>query len=135
MAVAVTLALTAAMAGTALASGEVGAQVTAVEFWCWGLNAEGQIGDGGTVDRRFPLLVGGLPGEETIRQIVTGSTFSGGVDSTGSVFLWGDLPGVVNKRVPGVDGADPGERRGEARLRHRRAPGVRLGRQHQRPPR
>ncbi|WP_169807628.1 RCC1 domain-containing protein [Herbidospora mongoliensis] len=104
VAVAVTLALTAAMAGTALASGGVDAQVTAVEFWGWGLNAEGQIGDGGTVDRRFPLLVGGLPGdpdgEGVIRQIVTGSTFSGGVDSTGSVFLWGSLPGVVNSPSP-----------------------------------
>ncbi|GAB1823723.1 PASTA domain-containing protein [Herbidospora sp. RD11066] len=104
MAVAAVLALTAATPAPALA------QVTAVEFWGWGLNDRGQIGDGGTADRRFPLLAGALPGERIIRQIVIGSTFGGGVDDSGAVFLWGALPGVVNSLVPvRVDGLPPVE--------------------------
>ncbi len=55
--------------------------------FCWGENANGQLGDGSITDRRAPVLVaGGL----TFRSISAGATHACGVTPRGEAYCWGN---------------------------------------------
>lgn len=55
--------------------------------WCWGVNNDGQLGDGTTTTRRFPVRLGGLPRPAT----ALGLGYDAGcaVLDDGSVWCWG----------------------------------------------
>jgi len=59
---------------------------TAGRAYCWGTNAEGQLGDGTTTQRTVPTAVaGGL----TFTAISAGGQHSCGLDSAGLAYCWG----------------------------------------------
>jgi cysteine-rich repeat protein len=57
------------------------------EVWCWGDNADGQIGDGTAVDRPTPQLVA-LP--SAAQTIALGDDFACALLLTDQVFCWGE---------------------------------------------
>jgi len=65
--------------------------------WAWGLNGNGQLGDGTTTDRTSPVQVPGLSG---VRQVAAGSDHSLALKSDGTVWAWGtDDHGQVGNGV------------------------------------
>ena len=54
---------------------------------CWGNNSDGQLGDGGTTDRRAPVDVVGLA--EGVISVAVGTNYSCAVTVTGGVQCWG----------------------------------------------
>ena len=54
--------------------------------WAWGVNGEGQLGDGTNTDRLLPIQVPGLTG---IVQVVSGGRSSLALASDGTVWSWG----------------------------------------------
>jgi hypothetical protein len=59
--------------------------------WCWGGNADGQLGDGGTTNRLTAVAV---TGGHTFRAISAGGTSVCGLKDAGEVFFWGRLLGT-----------------------------------------
>ena len=58
--------------------------------FCWGENANGQLGDGSITDRRAPVPVaGGL----TFRSIAAGATHACGITPRGEAYCWGNNSG------------------------------------------
>jgi len=59
--------------------------------YAWGLNGNGQLGDGTIIQRYRPTLIAftGLESGETIQSIDGGFYYSLGVTSNGKVFAWG----------------------------------------------
>lgn len=55
--------------------------------WCWGSNSSGELGDGTTVNRSYPVKVQGLSG---IVQVAPGNHRSFALASDGTVWGWGD---------------------------------------------
>lgn len=73
--------------------------------WCWGINAEGQLGDGTATTRRLPVRVTGLPRPAT----ALGLGYDAGcaVLDDGSVWCWGragdggiGAPDMLRSNVP-----------------------------------
>lgn len=61
---------------------------TAAGTWyCWGLNTEGQLGDGTTLSAPTPVAVGG---NQAFSQVVGGEAHSCGRTAAGLAFCWGD---------------------------------------------
>jgi alpha-tubulin suppressor-like RCC1 family protein len=61
------------------------------EAYCWGYNAQGQLGIGSTASSSTPLAVdtnSALAGKKLTR-ITTGDEHSCALDSTGSAYCWG----------------------------------------------
>ncbi|MEK7453161.1 MAG: hypothetical protein AAB614_02910, partial [Patescibacteria group bacterium] len=54
--------------------------------WAWGSNANGELGDGTTIDKRKPVQVSGLTG---VTAISGGAYFSLALKSDGTVWSWG----------------------------------------------
>jgi len=54
---------------------------------CWGGNESGQLGDGTTIDRLFPVEVAGLP--TNVRQIAAGGRHTCALLGDGTVRCWG----------------------------------------------
>jgi uncharacterized repeat protein (TIGR02543 family) len=59
--------------------------------YAWGLNNEGQVGDGTTVNKLIPTLISftGLEAGETIEQVSGGSGYSHALTTNGRVYSWG----------------------------------------------
>jgi alpha-tubulin suppressor-like RCC1 family protein len=54
--------------------------------WCWGLNSDGQLGNGNTVDSPIPVPVTGIT---TAIAVTAGDYHSCAVQADGSVWCWG----------------------------------------------
>ena len=64
------------------------ARTTSGELWCWGLNANGQIGDGTTTDRPRPtrvVMAGGSP----VRSVSLGQGFACAITTGNATYCWG----------------------------------------------
>ena len=55
--------------------------------WCWGANANAQVGDGGAMDQIVPRQVVGLP---ACVSVAAGDAFSCARDPVGQVYCWGN---------------------------------------------
>lgn len=76
------------------------------QAYCWGLNANSQLGDSTTTNRTSPVAVvqaGGL----TFTQVTTGSAYTCGLDGSGQEWCWGfnstgqlGNGGTTSTRVP-----------------------------------
>jgi alpha-tubulin suppressor-like RCC1 family protein len=55
--------------------------------WAWGLNSNGQLGDGTTIDRTAPVQVSGL--SDVLSVSAAESNYSLALKSNGTVFAWG----------------------------------------------
>lgn len=75
---------------TAINSAKGGSHSSAIKsdgtLWSWGYNWAGQLGDGTTINRSTPVLVGGLTG---VIAAASGGYHSVAVRSTGAVWAWG----------------------------------------------
>jgi alpha-tubulin suppressor-like RCC1 family protein len=73
--------------------------------WCWGLNQNGQLGDGTFTNRLMPVAVmGGL----RFNAIAAGAWHTCGVTTTGEVYCWGrNAEGELGTGVAGLDSATP----------------------------
>ena len=96
--VVLTFALVAAatVAGTAAPATATGQTVlpSLPAVFGWGLNLEGEVGDGTTAPRATPVPVLGLPSvhglQVTVKQVVTGNDLSSAVLlADGTVYTWG----------------------------------------------
>ena len=70
------------------------------DWYCWGLNSGGQLGDGTTFSAPTPVLTAG---GTDFAQVVAGEGHSCGLTSAGEAFCWGtaDLGGLGDGRVVG----------------------------------
>lgn len=57
------------------------------DVWCWGGNADGQLGDGTTLSRNQPMRV---PGISNARGLAVGQYFSCAILEDGTARCWGD---------------------------------------------
>ena len=58
--------------------------------FCWGSNADDQLGDGSGMDRHAPAAVVGLPVPATALRVAAGEKFSCALLRSGDVYCWGD---------------------------------------------
>ena len=77
---------------TSIAAGN--AHACAIEAglaYCWGVNTNGQLGNGSTTSSSVPVPVstGGVLAGKTLTQIVAGYSFTCALASTGAVYCWG----------------------------------------------
>ncbi len=76
-------------------------------LYCWGLNLDGELGDGTTVNAKLPRIVSGL-NPSNLRSVGLGELASCACDSTGQAWCWGhNIEGELglgkassNSRVP-----------------------------------
>src|SRR5271156_3614457 len=59
--------------------------------YCWGDNANGQLGDGSTTDSSVPVAVdtSGVLAGKTVTQIAASQAATCALDSTGAAYCWG----------------------------------------------
>jgi RHS repeat-associated protein len=75
--------------------------------WAWGDNFYGQLGDGTTTDRAFPVRVGGS-GFDTVVAISAGDSHGLALKSDGSVWSWGaDWGGQLGRATSEFCFSDP----------------------------
>jgi alpha-tubulin suppressor-like RCC1 family protein len=91
---------------------------SAGKAYCWGYNADGQLGDGGTRNSDVPVAVStsGVLSGVTLIQVTAGDSFACALAATGAAYCWGydregnlgdgrtrnsDVPVAVS-RAPGV---------------------------------
>jgi alpha-tubulin suppressor-like RCC1 family protein len=73
--------------------------------WCWGWNADGQIGDGTIIDKTIPTQVAGLSG---VVKISAGSYHNLALKNDGTVWAWGDnVNGQIGDGTTGTDRTTP----------------------------
>jgi alpha-tubulin suppressor-like RCC1 family protein len=72
--------------------------------WAWGLNRQGQLGDGTTVNRNTPVAVTGVAGAVAV---VAGSMISGALLRDGTVMAWGHGNGGLGRKTFTPDGPHP----------------------------
>lgn len=71
--------------------------------WAWGLNQEGQLGDGSTTGRQNPARIDGLP---PITAVSAGEAHALALGRDGTVWSWGwNREGQLGVSTPGVCGA------------------------------
>ena len=73
--------------------------------WCWGLNGNGQVGDGTTTTQSEPVAVAGLPSAAV--HIAAGSTHTCAATQNDGVYCWGDN-GAGQLGIGGRDLRTPG---------------------------
>jgi alpha-tubulin suppressor-like RCC1 family protein len=68
--------------------------------WCWGANAEGQLGDGSQVNRSIPTAV--AQGAVRFSRLAAGGGHTCGLTDTGTLYCWGgnNLGQVVPLGLP-----------------------------------
>jgi hypothetical protein len=66
------------------------AVTTAGAVYCWGWNADGQLGDGTTTNRLTPVPVAGLSGG--VASVASGFSHTCALTMAGAVYCWGDNP-------------------------------------------
>ena len=59
-------------------------------LWCWGVNGNGELGNGTTTSSAVPVAV---PGSDFWIDVAAGSTHSCGIKSDGRLFCWGERYG------------------------------------------
>ncbi|MDH5235579.1 MAG: hypothetical protein OEW77_11520, partial [Gemmatimonadota bacterium] len=62
------------------------AMTTGAQAYCWGRNADGELGDGTTTARLTPTAIGG---GTSLASIETGTFFTCGLTSAGAAYCWG----------------------------------------------
>jgi alpha-tubulin suppressor-like RCC1 family protein len=67
------------------------------DIWCWGLNSDGQLGDGTFISRSAPVRV--APPEGKWRFVTAGYQYTCGIDDQNSLYCWG-WSGVVGSNTP-----------------------------------
>jgi alpha-tubulin suppressor-like RCC1 family protein len=72
--------------------------------WAWGLNKQGQLGDGTTVNRSTPVAVTGVAGAVAV---VAGSMISGALLRDGTVMAWGWGNGGLGRKLFTWDAPHP----------------------------
>jgi len=73
--------------------------------WCWGWNADGQLGDGTLVDKSIPTQVPGLTG---IVKIAAGTYHVLALKNDGTVWAWGDnVSGQIGDGTVNTDKSSP----------------------------
>ena len=103
--------------------------------YCWGYNADGELGNGSTANSRVPVPVttSGVLAGATLTQISAGEYAACGVSSAGAAYCWGQgtsgqlgngghqqlqpAGGGVHRRRAGRDDAHPGQRGWPGRVR------------------
>jgi alpha-tubulin suppressor-like RCC1 family protein len=66
---------------------------------CWGLNTNGQLGDGTKINRRIPVQVQKLTKE--VKQLATGTNYSCALTLGGKIYCWGDgSNNIFGDKVP-----------------------------------
>jgi adhesin/invasin len=98
-----------------LAAGEAHtcARTSAGQVYCWGLNNNGQLGDGTTLNRQAPTLVALPSGVTGFTRIAAGSLHTCGLTASGALYCWGDNllgqlgDGTNTDRLQPVRVADP----------------------------
>jgi alpha-tubulin suppressor-like RCC1 family protein len=73
-------------AGTYDPVGHTCAWTTSSKLYCWGLNIQGQLGDGTTINRLTPVLVAG---GHAFVQAWAGYVYTCGTTATGEGYCWG----------------------------------------------
>jgi alpha-tubulin suppressor-like RCC1 family protein len=77
---------------TLIAAGNAHAcMIRAGQAYCWGANANGQLGNGSTINSTVPVPVytGGVLSGKTLIQIVAGFSHTCALDSSGTAYCWG----------------------------------------------
>jgi alpha-tubulin suppressor-like RCC1 family protein len=59
------------------------------KVYSWGDNQRGQLGDGTTVNRLSPVMLGGILGNKRIVSLTSSVRSSYGLDSLGKIYSWG----------------------------------------------
>ena len=59
-----------------------------VGVWCWGRNAQGQLGDGTSTDRLLPVEVSGMG--PNLTRVAAGAAHTCALSIAGAPFCWGD---------------------------------------------
>lgn len=74
--------------------------------FCWGLNHQGQLGDGTTTDRMLPVAIA-APNGTRFSSLVAGATHTCGLTAGGAAYCWGSNGGgqlgdgtVTGRKVP-----------------------------------
>lgn len=74
------------------------------QLWAWGLNTDGQLGDGTTSSKKKPVLIGA---SMAWKSVVCSGSHTLGLDISGKLFAWGDNTygqlgddSVVNRLIP-----------------------------------
>ena len=85
------VALPTGVAATQVALGgaHTCARVATGAAYCWGLNEQGQLGDGTTLQRLSPVTVAAPAGASFVR-VATGISSSCGLTVAGTAYCWGD---------------------------------------------
>jgi alpha-tubulin suppressor-like RCC1 family protein len=76
-------------------AGHVCARTARAEVFCWGSNAQGQIGSPGREERGrvYPPRHVSVPGETTVIAIAVGASHSCALTRNGALFCWGSDAG------------------------------------------